>query len=211
MKKFWVTSLLWIVFLGFFWLAGARYGAPSWLTGVSDRGFAFAETAACHLKKRVFAAASTADPDSPTANANIRINKAGLDIIKMSEGLRLEAYEAGGKLYIGYAHQMRSGEPRTITEDQADRLLRQDVGQAEDVVRKTLTRPATENQFSAMVSLAYNLGAGGFGGSQVHVKFNDGDISGAADAFLTHNRSGGVVLEHLTDRRQRERALFLTS
>ena len=102
------------------------------------------------------------------------------------------------------------GDPTTVTEAEAEALLRQDVQIAEEGVRVLLTRPATGNQFSAMVSLAYNLGMGGFGRSDVPAKFNEGDIQGAADAFRNHNRGGGVVLEHLTERREKERELFLT-
>ena len=144
------------------------------------------------------------------ANARLRMNNAGLDIIKRSEGLRLEAYSSGGRSYIGYGHQMAPGEPRTITEAQATALLRADVRGAEDGVRARLTRPATENEFSAMVSLAYNLGMGNFSRSPVLANFNEGRKMSAADAFLGHNRAGGRVLEHLTHRREEERALFLT-
>ena len=146
----------------------------------------------------------------PVDNSDLRINDAGLEIIKASEGLRLEAYSFGGRSYIGYGHQQRPGEPRRITQEEADRLLREDVKIAEDGVRALLTRRANANQFSAMVSLAYNIGVGNFGRSRVWRRFNEGDIQGAADAFLTHNRAGGVVLDHLTERRRQERAMFLT-
>lgn len=144
-------------------------------------------------------------------NRALRINEAGLDIIKRSEGLRLEAYSLGGRDYIGYGHQMAPGEPRQITEAQAEALLRQDVKVAEDGVRRALMRPANSNQFSAMVSLAYNIGTGRFGNnSQVPVLFNKGNVQGAANAFLNHNKAGGRVLDHLTHRREEERTLFLT-
>jgi lysozyme len=87
--------------------------------------------------------------------------------------------------------------------------LRQDVKDAEDGVRRKVTVPVNRNQFSAMVSLAYNLGVGGFGRSTVLAALNAGDYNGAADAFLNHNKAGGKVLEHLTKRREQERALFL--
>ncbi len=143
------------------------------------------------------------------ANQSLRINEAGLAIIKRSEGLRLEAYEAGGRLYIGYGHQMAPGEPRKIDEAEADRLLRADVRESEDGVRRRLRRRANENEFSAMVSLAKNLGVGGFGRSQVLTAFNAGDKRAAADAFRTHVRAGGEVLPHLVERRELERQLFL--
>ena len=54
------------------------------------------------------------------------------------------------------------------------------------------------------------LGVGGFGRSTVLDALNQGDYSQAADNFMNHNRAGGVPNEHLTHRREQERALFLT-
>lgn len=143
-------------------------------------------------------------------NVGLRINDAGLQIIKDSEGLRLESYALGGRDYIGYGHQLQPGEPRgPITEAEAERLLREDVKAAETGVRMLLTRPANENQFSAMVSLAYNKGVYGFAETGVLAKFNDGDIQGAADDFRNHTGRDGVI-QHLVERREKERTLFLT-
>ncbi len=234
MAGFIFRLLFWIIFLGIFWLAGAYFGAPSLLTNVTNKGFEFVEghlcnawEPACNVAAQDEVAASEGNdeaseaeaevvlPAAPAsvggieANATLRINDEALAIIKKSEGLRLEAYEAGGRSYIGYGHQLQEGEPRQITEEQANMLLREDIRSSEEVVRSLLTRAATENQYSAMVSLAYNLGSGNFSKSPVLAKFNAGDVQGAADAFLTHNKAGGKVIEHLTHRREEERALFL--
>lgn len=154
--------------------------------------------------------ATIVDPEvGNAANRKLKINDAGLAIIKASEGLRLDAYEASGRWFIGYGHS--GAEPgSTITEAEADRLLRQDVAGAEDSVRRLVTVPVNVNEFSAMVSLAYNLGSGGFLRSSVLEKINDGDRAGAAEAFRSYVRSGYQVLEHLKQRREKERALFLT-
>ncbi|MEO1015311.1 MAG: lysozyme [Pseudomonadota bacterium] len=154
-------------------------------------------------------AEASKDKGPIAANQALRMNEEGLAIIKRSEGLRLEAYEKGGQLYIGYGHQMAPGEPRLIDEAEAERLLREDVREKEDGVKQLLRRRANENEFSAMVSLAYNLGVGGFSRSQVLTAFNAGDKQAAADAFRNHNRGGGEVLPHLVERRELERKLFL--
>ncbi|MEM6415186.1 MAG: lysozyme [Pseudomonadota bacterium] len=143
-------------------------------------------------------------------NSRLRINESGLAIIKEAEGLRLEAYEAGGRTYIGYGHQRRPSDPKSITEAQADAFLREDVKIAEKAVSNLLKERANENEFSAMVSLAYNLGGGNFRRSDVPKKFNEGDKKGAADAFRNHNTAGGIIVPKLTERREKERALFLT-
>ncbi len=142
-------------------------------------------------------------------NRNLTINAAGLQIIKDSEGLRLEPYSAGGFSYIGYGHQIQEGESFTsITEAEAEALLRADLDFFENGVREALTRPANENQFSAMVSLAYNKGLYGFKDTNVLKRFNAGDIQGAADDFRNHTGRDGPV-PHLVERRERERMLFL--
>jgi lysozyme len=143
------------------------------------------------------------------ANRNLTINEAGLTIIKDSEGLRLEPYSAGGYDYIGYGHQIKPGESFTsITEAEAEALLRDDLAYFEAGVRDLLTAPANENEFSAMVSLAYNKGLGGFSSTGVLAKFNAGDKAGAADDFRNHTGRDGPV-PHLVERRERERLLFL--
>lgn len=142
-------------------------------------------------------------------NRNLTINAAGLQIIKDSEGLRLEPYSAGGYNYIGYGHQIQPGESfTTITEAEAEALLRADLDFFENGVREALTRPASANQFSAMVSLAYNKGLYGFLDTDVLKRFNAGDIQGAADDFRNHTGRDGPV-PHLVERRERERMLFL--
>lgn len=153
--------------------------------------------------------AAESDPGYP-ANRTLRINEAGLAIIRESEGLRREAYEAGGRWYIGYGHAGAEA-GMTISEAEADKLLREDVAGAEAGVRRLVTVPVNENELSAMVSLAYNLGIGGFGRSSVLARLNEGDRQGAADAFGSYIRAGYQVLEHLRQRREKERALFLTA
>lgn len=155
--------------------------------------------------------APLADPNlGNPANRDLKINDAGLEIIKQSEGLQLDAYQSGGHWFIGYGH-LGAKPGQTISQAEADRLLRQDVVGAENGVKRLVIVPVNENEFSAMVSLAYNLGIGNFGRSSVLEKINAGDRKGAADAFLRHNKAGGVVNEHLTQRREKERALFLSS
>ena len=216
-------------------LAGDRYGIPGFLTSITDRGFESVESwlgrfgePVSETEEPIEPVASAAAPETagatstrnePTttpgasnsaANANLRINDAGLQIIEESEGLRLEAYSARGRWYIGYGHSRTAQAGMTITEAEAERLLREDVRASENAIKSMVKVPMNENQFSAMVSLAYNLGSGGFSRSTVLERINKGDYAGAADAFLNHNRAGGVPNEHLTQRREKERTLFLT-
>ena len=97
------------------------------------------------------------------------------------------------------------------TEGQAHARLVADVARFEQAVEKALTVPANENQFAAMVSLAFNIGTGAFARSSVLRRHNARDFSGAADAFLLWNKGGGRVLPGLVRRRKAERDLYLTA
>ena len=153
-------------------------------------------------------------PSRNPANSRLTINERGLDIIRDSEGLRLEAYHLAGQWLIGYGHAATAEAGMEITEDQADRLLVRDVRAAEAAVRRTVKAPLNENEFSALVSLAYNLGSGAFSRTRVVARLNEGDYKGGARAFryLITARIGGerVVLDALVRRREAERNLFLS-
>jgi lysozyme len=147
-----------------------------------------------------------------TANA-WTINEEGLAIIESSEGLRLTAYELAGQWLIGYGHARGVTAGMTITKEQAEQFLRQDVSLCEGSVAAAVTEPVTRNEFSAMVSLCYNIGHQTYERSSVVSKLNAGDHAAAADGFLAWNKAkvNGVKTEvpYLTARRQKERALFL--
>ena len=153
--------------------------------------------------------APTSDDLGNAANAGLRMNDAGLKIIEESEGLRLEAYNLGGQWLIGYGHAATAKQGMTITEAEAEQLLRQDVRASEDAVKRMVLVPLNENQFSALVSLAYNMGSNGFSRTTVLDALNKGNYKQAADNFRNHNKGGGKVIPHLTERREKERTLFL--
>jgi GH24 family phage-related lysozyme (muramidase) len=141
--------------------------------------------------------------------SELKTNAAGIDIIKKAEGLQLKSYELGGGEFIGYGHLMKQGEPDTINEAAAEKYLREDLAPCEQVLGKTVTQPISPNEFSAMVSLCYNIGTGNMKSSSVVRLLNEGDRAGAADAMLLWNKANGAVLSHLADRRKLERSLFL--
>jgi GH24 family phage-related lysozyme (muramidase) len=66
-----------------------------------------------------------------------------------------------------------------------------------------------QNQFDALVSFVFNLGAGNFAGSTLLKMVNASDFNNAAGQFIRWNRAGGKVLTGLTRRREAEAALFL--
>jgi lysozyme len=77
-------------------------------------------------------------------------------------------------------------------------------------VRTYVTVPVNQNQFDAMVSLDYNIGGGNFKNSSVVANINKGDFVAAANSFKLWNKSGGVVVQGLVNRRELEVTLFNT-
>lgn len=137
------------------------------------------------------------------------INAAGLAIVKRSEGLRLKAYICpAGVLTIGYGSTGPHVKPgMTITEDQAEGLLRSDLRRFEDGVAQ-LAKVATDNQYSAMVSFAFNVGLEALKTSTLLRKHNEGDYAGAKAEFARWNKGGGKVLPGLVTRRADEAELY---
>jgi lysozyme len=143
------------------------------------------------------------------------INDAGRAIIKESEGLSLTAYHdfAKGTLTIGWGHTGPDvTEGLTITLDKAEQLLTSDLAYTCAQVA-ALMPGATDNQFSACVSLAYNEGITELRTSSVLRAWRVGDRIGAARAFLLWDKAhvdGQLVeVEGLFERRIDEVSLYL--
>jgi len=131
-------------------------------------------------------------------------NQAGLQLIESFEGLRLTAYQDSvGVWTIGYGHTKGVKKGQTITKQQAETFLQQDLGVAEAPVNK-LGLTLTGNQFAALVSFTFNLGAGNL------KKLMSQGIAAVPDRILLFDHAGGKVLPGLTRRRKAERALYLT-
>lgn len=141
----------------------------------------------------------------------MRINEKGLALIKEFEGCRLTAYRCpAGVWTIGYGHTQDVKSGMAITKIDAERFLRQDIRRFEEAVTSLVKVPVTSNQFSALVSFAFNVGVNSLRTSTLLKKLNKGDLNGAANEFLRWNKAGGKELPGLTRRREAERKLFLT-
>lgn len=137
-------------------------------------------------------------------------------LIKKWEGFRANSYhDPVGVITIGYGTTVYPNGQKVkmgdfLTEAKATEYLRlhieKDVLPAmADLIEVQLT----ENQFNALVSFVYNLGAGNLKRSTLLEKLNQGDFLGAADEFPKWVKAGGKVLQGLVNRRADERALFL--
>lgn len=140
------------------------------------------------------------------------INAAGLALIEAAEGLRLTAYrDSAGVPTIGYGHTHHVRMGQTCTTEQARSWLRDDVAAAEHAVARMVRRALTHNQFAALVSFVYNVGAVAFGTSTLLRLLNAGAPDHEVAAQLARwIHAGGQPVRGLINRRAAERALFLT-
>ena len=140
-----------------------------------------------------------------------RINQAGLELIKVSEGRKLKAYRCPrGKPTIGYGSTDGVVMGMVITEQQAEALLEKDLERFEKGVNALVKVDITGNQFAALVSLAFNVGMGDFEDSTLLRKLNAGDYVGAAEQFPLWIWAGDRILPGLVERRRKEKLLFET-
>ncbi|MEL6383811.1 MAG: lysozyme [Cyanobacteria bacterium J06626_18] len=151
-----------------------------------------------------------------STSATGQINSDGLRIVKEFEGLELRAYQDSvGVWTIGYGHTAAAGAPdvypgQTITEAQAEEILRRDLRKFEGGVRDVVKVPLTSDQFAALVSFSFNVGVGALSNSTLLRKLNARDYQGAANEFPRWVKAGGQTLQGLVRRRDAERALFLS-
>ena len=138
----------------------------------------------------------------------MQISENGMRMIEQFEGLRLTAYKVGKEKFytIGYGHtgsDVSAG--MTITQEQAETYLRQDVKEAEAAVNKYSGYGFTQNQFDALVSFAYNVG----NIDQLTAK-GTRSIEQISAKLPEYVYSSGVKMRGLVNRRAAEKALFDT-
>ncbi|EAT0258016.1 lysozyme [Salmonella enterica] len=145
----------------------------------------------------------------------MNISDSGLAALKREEGCRLTAYpDSRGVWTIGTGHTGKVDgvavhKGMTITQNTADRLLRDDLSWVEHCIAERVTVPLNQNQYDALCSLIFNIGDDAFIGSSVRRYLNAGNYTAAADAFLKRSRAGSNPTL-LAPRRGRERAMFLS-
>ena len=139
----------------------------------------------------------------------------GTALIREFDGFVANAYLCPAKVWtigIGttiYPNGTKVKKGDKCTQAQALEYLQHDLKSFEKTVNDSVKVPLSQNQFDALVSLAYNIGSGAFKNSTLLKKLNAKDYAGAADQFLVWNKGGGKVLKGLVRRRDAERALFL--
>lgn len=165
---------------------------------------------------------------------NYKTNKVGIELIKRFEGFLPYVYlDQVGLPTIGYGHLCREGDfylrgssllyiknnykiskdfihgLTRITPQQAEELLIKDLENAENSVKKLITYPINENQFSALVSFVFNLGGGALQRSTLRRKINRGEgVDSVSYEFSRWVYAGGRKLSGLIRRRAVEFNLY---
>jgi lysozyme len=148
--------------------------------------------------------------------------KAGIDLIKKYEGCRLKSYPdpaTGGKPYtIGWGstkdtHSKPFGLGATITQAQADILLAHTIEHEYLPALKKIPHwnEMNENQQGALLSFAYNLGAGFYGSPNCNTitrVLRNKEWSKVPDALYLYRNAGTSVEAGLARRRKAEGDLW---
>ncbi len=139
------------------------------------------------------------------------IIQAGIDLIKSFEQCRLKSYQdQKGVWTIGWGVTGSDVfEGLTITQEQADQSFSDHLQKFCEDVEQAVIVDLNDNQFGALVSLVYNIGAEAFIDSTLLRRLNVGDYVDASYEFLKWNHVNGAVNAGLSRRRLAEKALFM--
>lgn len=147
----------------------------------------------------------------------MKISPRGLELIKDFEGFSSTSYLdvvniptiGFGNTFYEDGRKVKLGEQ--ISKTDALKLLEVIANRDfADKIFPSIKVKVTQSQFDAMVSLAYNIGAGAFLKSTLLKKVNAGDFAGAGEEFSRWNKANGKEVLGLTRRREREKQLFLS-
>lgn len=142
----------------------------------------------------------------------MKISKQGKDLIKLFEGIRLNAYKcSAGVPTIGYGNtyypngdKVQMGD--TITLEQASELFDNLIVRYERIVNSKLKVDVKQNEYDALVSHTYNTGGSTTLFRLVNAKADKDKIK---NWFLTkYITANGKVLKGLKNRRLKEWELF---
>lgn len=140
----------------------------------------------------------------------MKISQEGINLIKSFEGFSAIPYQCSADVWtIGYGHTKNVTKfHERISKEYAEELLRKDLLDAEIAVDSYVKVPLTQNQFDALVSFVFNLGAGSFKKSTLLKKLNKGEYDQVPYELMRWNKAGGKVLTGLSRRRAAEAELW---
>lgn len=147
----------------------------------------------------------------------MNLNEKGINLMHEFEGLRLQAYLCPARIpTIGWGNtKYENGQAvkmgDAITKERADELFKNIANDFAKGVRRLVTAQLTENQYSALVCFAYNLGLGNLQRSTLLKKVNANPADPTIrDEFMKWTKAGGKVLQGLVRRREAEANLYFS-
>ena len=139
----------------------------------------------------------------------MKISLEGLGLIKKFEGCELEAYKcAAGVWTIGYGSTKGVKEGDSLTQEDADKLLRHEMNEYEGYIKDMVKIDLKQNEFDSLVSWVFNLGPANLKTSTMLKVINDNKLEEVPSQMKRWNKANGKVLEGLIRRREAEALLF---
>jgi lysozyme len=158
----------------------------------------------------------------------MRVEERVIEMVKHHEGVRLRPYRCPALLWtVGVGHVIDArhigvkleerktlpipdGWDRTLSMDEVNKILSEDLGRFEAGVFRLCPNGLTLGRFGALVSFAFNVGLGNLQRSSIRMKHNRGEYEEAAEAFMMWTKAGGKELPGLVKRRRDEKSLYLS-
>lgn len=148
------------------------------------------------------------------------VSEKGVDLVKEFEGLH-EVKEDGqvypykcsaGVLTCGYGATREVYKDTVWSQEYCEQRLMIDLNEHAEAVHHYVTVPLTQNQYDALTSFIFNLGAGAFKSSTLLKKLNQSLYDEVPEQFMRWNKArvNGklTALAGLTRRRAAEAAMF---
>ncbi len=134
-----------------------------------------------------------------------------IEFIKQWEGVTLKAYrDSGGIWTIGYGHTSRVKQEDVITQEQADAFLKQDLFQASRAIIRLTNMYLNDFQYTALLSLVFNIGIGAYQRSTLRQVINRGELSRTSGEFIKWAKDHlGHTQKGLLRRRKTEARWFM--
>lgn len=143
--------------------------------------------------------------------AALTLSASALVGIALHEGYRDKAYTPvpGDVPTIGFGTTEGVKQGDNITVERALVRLLKDASKFEQTVKRCASVPMHAHEFSAFVSLTYNIGESAFCSSTLVKKLKEGDYKAACEQILRWDKFKGQSLPGLTKRRQQEYQMCL--
>lgn len=149
------------------------------------------------------------NPSNKALAATFAVSLAGLAFITQMEGTARDAYlDAVGvpTICVGSTRKVFLGQTASLRE--CEERLQEDTTYAGKGVARLVRVRLTQEQYDALVSFVFNVGAGAFSKSTLLRKLNDGDCLGAAQEFPRWVYAKKKRLRGLVRRRALEAEMF---